>query len=46
VAESRFYFTSLYPSVSTWNDKKDREVVCFVVARDELVTGSVKDAGV
>ena len=46
VAESRFYFTYLYPSVSTWNDKKDREVVCFVVARDELVTGSVKDAGV
>lgn len=46
VAESRFYFTYLYPSVSTWNDKEDRQVVCFVVSRDELVTGSLKDAGV
>jgi hypothetical protein len=44
VAESRFYFTYLYPSVSTWNDKQDRQVVCFVVSRDELVTGSLKDA--
>ena len=46
VAESRFYFTYLYPSVSTWNDKEDRQVVCFVVSRDELVTGTLKDAGV
>lgn len=42
VAESRFYFTFLFPSVSTWNDKQDRQVVCFVVSRDELVTGSLK----
>lgn len=42
VAESRFYFTYLFPSVSTWNDKQDRQVVCFVVSRDELVTGSLK----
>lgn len=44
VAESRFYFTYLFPSVSTWNDKQDRQVVCFVVARDELITGTLKDA--
>jgi hypothetical protein len=44
VAESRFYFTYLFPSVSTWNDKQDRQVVCFVVSRDELVTGSLKGA--
>jgi Septum formation len=42
VAESRFYFTYLYPSVSTWNDKQDRQVVCFVVSRDAPVTGTVK----
>jgi hypothetical protein len=46
VAESRFYFTYLFPSVSTWNDKQDRQVVCFVVSRDELVTGSLKGAAV
>lgn len=46
VAQSRLYFTYLYPSVSTWNDKKDRQVVCFAVSRDELVTGTVKGAGV
>lgn len=44
VAESRFYFTYLFPSVSTWNDKQDRQVVCFVVSRDELITGSLKGA--
>jgi hypothetical protein len=46
VAQSRLYFTYLYPSVSTWNDKKDRQIVCFAVSRDELVTGTVKGAGV
>ena len=42
LSESRYYFTYLYPSVSTWNDKQDRQVVCFVVSRDAPVTGSVK----
>ena len=42
VAESSLYFTYLYPSVSTWNDKQDRQVVCFVVSRDAPLTGSVK----
>lgn len=42
LSESRYYFTYLYPSVSTWNDKQDRQVVCFVVSRDAPLTGSVK----
>lgn len=41
LSESRFYFTYLYPSVSTWNDDQDRQVVCFVVSRDEPISGSV-----
>jgi len=41
LSESRFYFTYLYPSVSTWNDDKDRQIVCFVVSRDEPISGSV-----
>lgn len=42
LSESRFFFTYLYPSVSTWNDDKDRQIVCFVVSRDEPIVGSVK----
>jgi len=42
LSESRFYFTYLYPSVSTWNDDQDRQVVCFVVSRDEPISGSVE----
>lgn len=42
LSESRLYFTYLYPSVSTWNDDKDRQIVCFAVSRDEPISGSVK----
>ena len=42
MSESVYYFTYLFPSVSTWNDEKDREIVCFVVARDQLLTASVQ----
>jgi len=42
LSESVYYFTYLFPSVSTWNDEKDREIVCFVVARDQLLTASVQ----
>jgi len=42
LSESRFYFTYLYPSVSTWNDDQDRQVVCFVVSRDEPISVSVE----
>lgn len=42
LAESIYYFTYLFPSVSTWNDEEDRQIVCFVVSRDAEITGSVK----
>jgi hypothetical protein len=43
LSESVYYFTYFFPSVGTWNDEKDREIVCFVVARDQFLTASVKD---
>ena len=42
LAQSNFYFTYLYPSVTTWQSKNDRQVMCFVVSRDELLVASVK----
>ena len=45
LTESSLYFTYLYPSVGTWNDDEDREVVCFVVSREEPLTGSVRGSG-
>ena len=42
LSQSRLYFTYIYPSVTTWNSKTDRQVVCFVVSRDELLVASVK----
>ncbi len=42
LSESIYYYTYLFPSVSTWNDEKDRQVVCFVVSREQLLTASVQ----
>ena len=42
LSQSRFYFTYLYPSVTTWQSKNDRQVMCFVVSRNELLTASAK----
>jgi hypothetical protein len=42
LSQSNFYFTFLYPSVTTWQSKNDRQVVCFVVSRDEVLVASVK----
>jgi len=42
LAQSHFYFTYLYPSVTTWQSKNDRQVMCFVVSRDEVLMASVK----
>ena len=42
LSESVYYFTYLFPSVSTWNDDTDRQIVCFVVARDQFLTASVQ----
>jgi hypothetical protein len=42
LAQSNFYFTYLYPSVTTWQSKNDRQIMCFVVSRDEVLMASVK----
>jgi hypothetical protein len=42
LSQSNLYFTYLYPSVTTWQSKNDRQVMCFVVSRDELLVASVK----
>jgi hypothetical protein len=42
LSESSFFFTYLFPSVSTWTSGKDRQVVCFVVSRLGPVLGTAK----
>jgi hypothetical protein len=42
LSESVYYYTYLFPSVGTWNDDTDRQIVCFVVARDQFLTASVQ----
>ena len=42
LAQSNLYFTYLYPSVTTWQSKNDRQVMCFAVSRSEMLTASVK----
>jgi len=42
LAQSDYFFTYLYPSVTTWQSKNDRQVVCFVVSRSEMLMASVK----
>ena len=42
LAQSNYFFTYLYPSVTTWQSKNDRQIVCFVVSRNEVLMTSVK----
>ncbi|MEI7505296.1 MAG: septum formation family protein [Actinomycetes bacterium] len=42
LAQSNYFFTYLYPSVTTWQSKNDRQVMCFVVSRNEMLMASVK----
>lgn len=43
LSQSILYYTYLYPSVTSWNDKSDRSVVCFIYkATEPLLTTSVK----
>ena len=42
LAQSDYFFTYLYPSVTTWQSENDRQVVCFVVSRSEQLMSSVK----
>ena len=37
------YYTYVYPSVTSWNSKSDRSVICFIYkATEPLLTKSVK----
>ena len=42
LAQSNYYFTYLYPNVTTWQSKDYRQVVCFVVSPNEMLMASVK----
>ena len=42
LSQSNLYFTYLYPSVTTWQSKNDRQVICFVVSRNEVLIASVR----
>ena len=43
LSQSILYYTYVYPSVTSWNDKSDRSVICFIYkATEPLLTKSVK----
>jgi len=43
LSQSILYYTYVYPSATSWNNKSDRSVVCFVYkATEPLLTKSVK----
>jgi hypothetical protein len=42
-ADSTLYFSYLRPSADSWKNTDDRQVVCVIVAKDEQMTGSVRD---
>jgi putative regulator of septum formation len=43
--DSKLFFSYLQPSIRSWNDGKDRTVICVIVATGKPVTGSVRVAG-
>ena len=43
LSQSILYYTYVYPSVTSWNNKSDRSVVCFIYkATEPLLITSVK----
>ena len=43
LSQSILYYTYVYPSVTSWNNKLDRSVICFIYkATEPLLTKSVK----
>ena len=43
LSQSILYYTYVYPSVTSWNNKSDRSVICFIYkAIEPLLTKSVK----
>ena len=45
--ESALDVSAIYPTEQTWNELKDREVLCSITAIDgQKRTGSARDAGI
>ncbi len=42
--DSKLFYTYLLPSARSWNEGKDRKVVCIVTTTGEQLTESVKDS--
>jgi hypothetical protein len=43
--DSELYFTYLLPTLRSWDEGDDRNVVCFATTTGEQITGSVRDSG-
>ena len=44
--DSSLRFSYLFPSLRSWNDGKDRTVLCLIVATDKKLTESARGAGI
>jgi hypothetical protein len=42
--DSKLFYTYLLPSARSWNEGKDRKIVCIVTTTGEQLTASVKDS--
>lgn len=42
--DSKLFYTYLLPSARSWNDEKDRKVVCIITTTGDQLTASVKDS--
>lgn len=42
--DSKLFYTYLLPSARSWNEGKDRKVVCIITTTGEQLTASVKDS--
>ena len=40
--DSDLFFSYLHPSLDSWNEGDDRQVVCVIVATGQEMTGSVR----
>lgn len=45
LAESTLFFTYLVPTVRSWQEDQDREVLCLIVAAGRVLEGSVAGSG-
>lgn len=42
--DSKLFYTYLLPSARSWNDGKDRKIVCIITTTGDQLTASVKDS--